>query len=283
MQKALWPNIVKRDKATGVKVTAVKKVLKGVPRLLSHPVTSFRLIARRLFPIGIVLNDPEVYNVLGGWTFGRAERKPLKEVFEGIEMVDVSLPRAFDRDLETSATILESANLSAIVKHTSRKNILEIGTFDGNTSLSLAANSPDDATIVTVDLPADWNGTLQLDVPPNFLNATNRHAINQINQSVGYAQNAYAHKVRQVYGDSAEIDWHQLGGPFDFIFIDGCHAYSYVKSDTANAMKVLSSNGIIVWHDYGMIEEVSRAVDEISDHIRVVALPGTRLAIGFPR
>jgi hypothetical protein len=48
-------------------------------------------------------------------------------------------------------------------------------------------------------------------------------------------------------------------------------------------MKQLASRGVIVWHDYGMIPEVSNVVDRFAHEIpamKVYALEGTRLAIG---
>jgi predicted O-methyltransferase YrrM len=97
-----------------------------------------------------------------------------------------------------------------------------------------------------------------------------------------FRNTGYATKIRQVYGDSAAIDWADLGGPFDLIFIDGSHYYEYVKSDTRNALACLSAGGLVVWHDYGMIEDVSRAVDEVASDVSVVAIRGTRLAVGRP-
>ena len=70
-------------------------------------------------------------------------------------------------------------------------------------------------------------------------------------------------------------------GPFDFAFIDGCHFYDYVKVDTRNCVSHMKPGGLVVWHDYGMIEDVSRAVDEWSPAtgIPVSVVAGTRLAI----
>src|SRR5204862_498837 len=89
-----------------------------------------------------------------------------------------------------------------------------------------------------------------------------------------------AKKIIQVFGDSASLDWNALQGPFDLVFIDGCHHYSYVKSDTQNALKQLRKGGVIAWHDYGMIEDVSKAVDETAGMDKFV-IRGTRLAIGI--
>jgi hypothetical protein len=64
------------------------------------------------------------------------------------------------------------------------------------------------------------------------------------------------------------------------IFIDGNHYYDYVKSDSENALGCLRAGGLIVWHDYGMIEDVSRAVDELAGRVGVLAIRGTSLAVG---
>ena len=36
----------------------------------------------------------------------------------------------------------------------------------------------------------------------------------------------------------------------DLIFIDGGHTYSVVKNDSEKSFDMLSSSGIILWHDY---------------------------------
>jgi predicted O-methyltransferase YrrM len=163
-----------------------------------------------------------------------------------------------------------------MVRHLAPLRVLEIGTFDGNTTLTLAANSPSHSCITTVDLPRDWQGSLHLAVSAEYVNVTNRDRVGS-----QATLTPYASKVSQVFGDSAQLDWSTLGGPFDLIFIDGCHAYDYVRSDTANARRHLVPGGLLVWHDYGMIEDVSRAVDEVTGLKLLTAIRGTRLAIGI--
>ncbi len=48
----------------------------------------------------------------------------------------------------------------------------------------------------------------------------------------------------------------------DFIYIDGNHAYEYVKSDIKNALSVLKPGGLLGGHDYDMLG-VKEAVSEI--------------------
>src|SRR6185295_4077933 len=76
-----------------------------------------------------------------------------------------------------------------------------------------------------------------------------------------YQGHRLAPRIKQVYGDSARVDWNTFGGPFDLIFIDGSHTEEYVQSDSENAFKHLALGGVIVWHDYGMIPAVSTVVD----------------------
>jgi predicted O-methyltransferase YrrM len=58
--------------------------------------------------------------------------------------------------------------------------------------------------------------------------------------------------VSHIQANSLRYDFSSMYKKFDLIFIDGDHHYESVKSDTANAFKLLKNeNSIIVWHDYG--------------------------------
>ncbi|MFN7564610.1 MAG: hypothetical protein ACK5TH_22750, partial [Prosthecobacter sp.] len=54
-----------------------------------------------------------------------------------------------------SLLTLESSLLVALLKITEAKNIFEIGTYNGNTALLIANNTPADAVVNTLDLPPD--------------------------------------------------------------------------------------------------------------------------------
>jgi predicted O-methyltransferase YrrM len=212
------------------------------------------------------------------WLWGRLPRVELDSIFPGIEGTDVQLIRAFSRSPGTSLELPEITNLVAMAKFIQARNVLEIGTFDGNTALNLAANTPHDTVVTTVDLPPTWDGNLQLSVPGWYVNVTNRATIGWQFQGSPYEK-----RIQQVFGDSAKLDWGTLSpSRFDLVFIDGCHRYLYVQSDTNNAVKHLKPGGLIVWHDYGYFKDVSDFVDRIADRFRVCVLSGTRLAIGFP-
>lgn len=99
-------------------------------------------------------------------------------------------------------------------------------------------------------------------------------------ESVGrqFKGTKYQKRVRQIFEDSGKLDYEQLPVPFDMFFIDGCHDYEYVKHDSQMALKYTRKGGVIIWHDYGMIEDVSRYVDTLSSTMDIHAIRGCRLA-----
>jgi hypothetical protein len=58
------------------------------------------------------------------------------------------------------------------------------------------------------------------------------------------------YNIVQLYGDSGTFDFSPYYGNVDFMFIDGSHAYDYVKNDTLAALKMVRVGGTIIWHDY---------------------------------
>ncbi|PYP10638.1 MAG: hypothetical protein DMD59_04950 [Gemmatimonadetes bacterium] len=257
-------------------MAVLRSIGRNIPRFIQHPGRALRLLSRRMLPVRAMLGDPLAYHTVGSWTFGRLPRVDITQAFPRIEEAEIVLVKPLGGDAETSVTPHEMAVLCAIVRSTGAKRILEIGTFDGRTALNLAANAPADGLVTTVDLPADWNRGLALKVPHHAMNATS-----VLPSGLKYRDTPYAPRVRQVYGDSAALDWSALGVPFDMVFIDGCHSYDYVMSDTLRALGSVRQGGLVIWHDYGMIEDVSRVVDETASRIQVRAIRSTSLAVGF--
>lgn len=214
------------------------------------------------------------------WIAGVLPRVSLNAIFPGIEESEVVLPRAFDRKSGTSISVEEACHLGVIAKHIKARKTLEIGTYDGNTALVLAANVGTNGMVVTVDLPPEFSTEEQdsLAYQDGEFNLTPRDQLGR-----QYKVHDLAARIKQVYGDSGKLDWETLGGPFDLVFIDGCHTEAYVRSDSENAMRYLLPGGVILWHDYGMIPSVSRVVDQLAKEtttMKVYAVVGTRIAVG---
>jgi predicted O-methyltransferase YrrM len=255
----------------------IQKSAFGLMKAISRPQSSLSWVIRgHLAKDGVFVS--QTY-----WFTGTLPRVPLSSILPGVEQVEVLLPRAFDRKTGKTASISvdEASHLGAIVKCTGASKALEIGTSDGNTALVLAANLAADGKVVTVDLPPDFDVAQQQSLAYSDveLNLTPRDQLGR-----QYSGHRLSSRIKQVYGDSARLNWSELGGPFDLVFIDGCHAEAYVRLDSQNALKQLAPGGVIVWHDYGMIPDVSTVVDQFAREgapMKVYALEGTRLAVGL--
>lgn len=250
----------------------MQKILRNVPRAVIHPGWVIER-SRELLTRSLYAKHKDVYR-MGRWNNGNLDPVHLDRVFPELKGIEVTLVNTFDRVVGSSVDVYELAVICALAKYRKARRILEIGTYHGNTAVNFAANTPPDAQITTVDLPADWSGQMALDNPRATYNPAKSDKVGwQIKGS------PYESKIKQVRADSATVDWGSLGGPFDLVFIDGCHAYDYVRSDTANALKHTTPDGMILWHDYGNKADVARAVDEYAASLDVHVLQSTRLAI----
>lgn len=241
-------------------------------KAIRYPIRTIKLLNRRHLRFGLKSIDPEVH-YMNGWVYGSIRRQPIEEIFPGIENVSYRICNAFRRTHNMSITIAELNSLLAIIKHLNAKNILEIGTFDGGTTLNIAANIPKGGLVTTIDLPYENSG-YDIEFSEFMDNKSNSDKV-----GIQYLYSDYTDRISQVLEDSAKIDYEKLQAPFDIFFIDGCHDYNYVKNDTEKALKYTKKGGVIIWHDYGMIEDVSNYIDQLAKTIDIKAIKGCRLAV----
>jgi predicted O-methyltransferase YrrM len=160
-------------------------------------------------------------------------------------------------DVDGNATVLEIAVIAKLVRLHDPRSLFEIGTFDGRTTLNMAANCADEAKVYTLDLPAD-----QLTAAALPLAAGDRRYIEKSASGSRYVGTDCEGKIVQLYGDSATFDFSPYWNAVDFVFIDGSHSYDYVLSDTERALKLLRNRrGVILWHDYGSWDDVTTALN----------------------
>jgi hypothetical protein len=65
------------------------------------------------------------------------------------------------------------------------------------------------------------------------------------------------------------------------VFVDGSHAYSYVKSDSERALALVRPGGLVLWHDYSGPSHspgVYQALNELAERLPLVRIEGTMLA-----
>ncbi|MDP7319720.1 MAG: class I SAM-dependent methyltransferase [Bacteriovoracaceae bacterium] len=247
--------------------------MSNLKKAIKNPVKAIEIANRRYFQIGLTTKDPEV-SFMKGWVYGSLKRERLDEVFSGIENTNYQIVKGFCRTDNMSMTLQEINVTMAILNFFKAKKIFEIGTFDGGTTVNLAANTPEDGIVYTADLPQDFDNNYKLNI-----NGVSNNQSDPNNVGKQYRESDYKYKVKQILEDSAKIDFEQYDAPYDLFFIDGCHDYEYVKKDTESALKHTKKGGVIIWHDYGMIKDVSTYIDEIKDKYDIRAIKGTRLAV----
>lgn len=173
-----------------------------------------------------------------------------------------------------NASYLEVLALSACVAHLKPNTVLEIGTFDGNSTLQMALNLKKTGTIHTLDLPPGQTETAA-PITEADLRYTNYVSTRK------YANTSIEDRVIQHFGDSTAINFDDLnnGASFDFIFIDGGHSLECVKSDTEKSLKALSPKGVICWHDYNPIcwPGVVEYLNSLSLELKLVRIEGTTI------
>ncbi len=116
---------------------------------------------------------------------------------------------------------LEGGFLAALVRLTGAKRILELGTFTGSSSISMASALPDDGRIITCDVDPDATA-----IARRYMD-----------------ESGHGDKIEIRLGPALETI-ETLEGPFDLVFIDAD------KPNYANyyeaALPLLAENGVLI-------------------------------------
>lgn len=201
------------------------------------------------------------------------EKKPLEDLLNGAP--SIRLENFISRN--GNLTPYEVMVMSCLIASFKPLRILEIGTFDGNTTLQMAVNATEDSFIHTIDLPPGSSETKEpvLDSDIQFIQDKKKNRRK-------FEGTKWASKIQQHLGDSTSYDFSSFAkeGSLDFIFIDGGHSYPCVKSDTENALKILSQGGVILWHDYTpLYGGVFTYLLELSKELPLTHIEGTNFVI----
>ncbi len=169
--------------------------------------------------------------------------------------------------------VQEREILCKIIKNQNPKAIFEIGTFQGSTTICLAANS--DAVVYTLDLPPKGH----MDYHPPAINDPTLDVYPE-RPGVKHFSSTYACRIRQLYGDTRSFDYSPYHGQMDIIFVDACHHYDFVLQDSMNAFHMIKPDGMIIWHDYAEYAPgVIKALETVSKIFPLTHIEGTSLVI----
>lgn len=216
------------------------KVLKGTKYILCNPIKSLR-VARYVMSNPTKLLVEKYDSVIDNALYANTRKFFESEELDIITLEDYVLQHNINilkEDISLtirhsrvgSLTILETYILCMLAKGINAKNIFEIGTSKGKTTVNLACNVGEDAKIYTLDLP------------PGLSEYGSGKYIRE--------RKDLQYKIMQLFGNSTEYDFSPFYDQIDLMFIDGGHSYKTVLSDSINAVRCVRSGGFIVWHDF---------------------------------
>ncbi len=131
-------------------------------------------VYRRLTP-----PDPAV-ETMSYWWHGSLPRQPVEQVFGNASNDGFQILNPGRRDHNTSVTLFELSCILMAVRSVKARRVLEIGTFDGNTTLNLASNLPPGGEVTTIDLPIEAPPEFELELEqPRERNITDRSVLGE--------------------------------------------------------------------------------------------------------
>ena len=99
-----------------------------------------------------------------------------------------------------------------------------------------------------------------------------------------YLEAGWGKRVCQIYADSREWDTRAYpDGFFDTAFIDGGHTADVVEGDTRQALRLVRGGGLVIWHDYCPLDEVTQACDSTRDVVQFITTHREEIGQHFTR
>ena len=122
----------------------------------------------------------------------------------------------------------------SVINNKDFKNVLEIGSFEGNSSMFFARNLRN-TKIFCVD---SWIGTEE------YKNLNFKYLENNFDKNTKEYKNVYKFKC------TSDEFFKKNDITFDLIYIDGYHKAEQVMKDFRNAWQSLNNKGILIFDDY---------------------------------
>ncbi len=181
------------------------------------------------------------------------------------------VPVAFVR--QGSSPLRDLAALAALTRKKNPKQIFEIGTFEGLTTVVFVKNAGPDVRVHTLDLPHDRKDISRT------VRSYAAHSIAGAYSSGHLIDKFDVRKQTEVlFGDSALFDFEPYRRRIDLFFVDGAHTEDYVASDSHRAFECLAPDGWVIWHDC-FVPQVMKVLKQIARRTTVLQVLETNLAL----
>lgn len=203
--------------------------------------------------------------------------RTLEEVLPGADRVEVCMLPRLIRSHLWAMPEHEVLTLGAITRMINPRRVVEFGTFQGGSTLAMAANMADGGRIVTIDVNPVQRQTHEHGLGTGLMD---------FDLGCLFRGTRFERMIEQRFIDTISADDDDLVGGADLVFVDADHTYPFVKRDTAFALAFVRPGGWLVWHDYTWEPEhsecagVTKAVNEFfQQHGECFHIANTRFAI----
>lgn len=220
--------------------------------------------------------------LFGPWPIPRCALEEFDEIFRPTPLgpsieTEVRFVGRGPMEVPGGTSDAEAWILAVLAKRALR--LFEFGTCTGKTAYLWARNSPPDATVTTLTLAPDDQRVYEHAEGDD--SGAARTALDESHFSrFLYSSTATESKIDQRFGDSKEFNGAEFQERCDLVFVNGSHAYSYVRSDSRKAIRMVRPGCIVLWHAYHgprWQPDVFRALNELSEELPLVHLAGTKL------
>jgi caffeoyl-CoA O-methyltransferase len=124
----------------------------------------------------------------------------------------------------------------SLIKMIGAKNVMEIGVFEGYTSLRMVEALPKDGKFTGIDI-----------------NDYLKHDLKSIGPEIDF-----------ILGESITVMQSMNPQQFDFIFVDGDHSFANIMPEFKEVAKLIKPGGIIAYHDTIHLPDVKKLMNYIS-------------------
>ena len=178
-------------------------------------------------------------------------------------------------------SLLETFLIIAAIRIVGAKRVFEFGTFLGSNTFNIALNTPDDASIYTLDLDEQHAAEVSQLREDTLL--TKLHLASR--SSLEFTGSSASGKIKPLIGNSTSFDFSAWRRSIDLTFIDGGHDRTTVRSDTENAFEMAAPErpSCVLWHDYQNREypELTSYLDELAKEREIFHVEDTTLCAWF--
>ena len=167
--------------------------------------------------------------------------------------------------------------IASIARHLDPRQVLEIGTCEGRTTINIARNCPSLVKLYTLNLPPDDDLNSRWLPQDRFIYEETKARI-----GANFRNTPYEEKIEQIYANSQDYSFARHA-PIDLALIDAGTQSDYVINDSESCWKILRQGGVVIWRAYNYADGVTMGVDAFAQKrgIKVFNIYKTTLAVAF--